>query len=63
MTDIVERLRKEGAMAGHYDVPAIQREAANEIERLSKYETTVKRIAWDYIELSPHLVAALRCQS
>ena len=34
MTDIVERLRAEGAMAGYYDAPAIQREAADEIERL-----------------------------
>lgn len=34
MTDIVERLRAEGAMSGHYDAPAIQREAADEITRL-----------------------------
>ena len=34
MTDIVERLRTDGAMAGHYDVPAVQRAAADEIERL-----------------------------
>lgn len=34
MSDIVERLRSEGALAGHYDAPAIQREAADEIERL-----------------------------
>jgi hypothetical protein len=34
MTDIVERLRTEGALAGHYDTPAIQRQAADEIERL-----------------------------
>ena len=34
MTDIVERLRAEGAMTGHYHVPAIQREAAAEIEWL-----------------------------
>ena len=34
MTDIVERLRTDGAMAGHYDVPAVQRVAAEEIERL-----------------------------
>lgn len=34
MTDIVERLRAEGALAGHYEAPAIQREAADEIERL-----------------------------
>ena len=34
MTDIVKRLRAEGAMAGHYDAPAIQREAAAEIEWL-----------------------------
>jgi cell fate (sporulation/competence/biofilm development) regulator YmcA (YheA/YmcA/DUF963 family) len=34
VNDIVERLRAEGALAGHYDAPAIQREAADEIERL-----------------------------
>lgn len=34
MTDIVERLRADGALAGYYDAPAIQREAADEIERL-----------------------------
>jgi hypothetical protein len=34
MSDIVERLRSEGALAGHYDAPAIQREAADEIDRL-----------------------------
>lgn len=34
MTDLVDRLRAEGALAGHYDAPAIQREAAAEITRL-----------------------------
>jgi len=34
MSDIVDRLRSEGALAGHYDAPAIQREAADEIDRL-----------------------------
>ena len=34
MTDIVERLRTEGAMKDYYDVPALQRDAADEIERL-----------------------------
>ena len=34
MTDIVERLRADDALAGHYEAPAIQREAADEIARL-----------------------------
>lgn len=34
MTDIVDRLRTEGAMKDYYDVPALQRDAASEIERL-----------------------------
>lgn len=34
MSDIVERLRTEGAMKDYYDVPALQRDAADEIERL-----------------------------
>lgn len=34
MADIVERLRADGALTGYYDAPAIQREAADEIERL-----------------------------
>lgn len=34
ITDIVERLRTEGAMKDYYDVPALQRDAADEIERL-----------------------------
>jgi len=34
MTDIVERLRSEGGWAGFYDVSGVQREAADEIERL-----------------------------
>ena len=34
MSDIVDRLRTEGAMKDYYDVPALQRDAADEIERL-----------------------------
>lgn len=34
MTDIVERLRTEGAMKDYYNVPALQRDAADEIDRL-----------------------------
>ena len=34
MSDIVDRLRTEGAMKDYYNVPALQREAADEIERL-----------------------------
>ena len=34
MTDIVIRLRTEGAMKDYYDAPALQRDAASEIERL-----------------------------
>ena len=34
MTDIVERLRKENSMPPYYGVPAIQADAAAEIERL-----------------------------
>lgn len=34
MSDIVERLRADGAMKGYYAAPAIQREAADEIEKL-----------------------------
>ena len=58
MTDIVERLRSmlacdPGCEGRCHDCPtSVASDAANEIERLSKYETTVKRIAWDYIELS-----------
>jgi hypothetical protein len=36
----------------HEETADALKEARIEIERLSKYETTVKRIAWDYIELS-----------
>ncbi len=32
--NIVKRLRTENSMPGYYDVPAIQRDAADEIERL-----------------------------
>lgn len=32
--DIVARLRIEGSLNDYYDVPALQREAADEIERL-----------------------------
>ena len=39
MTDIVKRLRADGALAGYYDAPAIQREAADEIERLREVLT------------------------
>ncbi len=34
MTDLVNRLRTENSMMGYYDSPAIQIEAANEMERL-----------------------------
>jgi hypothetical protein len=34
MVDIVEQLRADGAMKGYYAAPAIQREAADEIEKL-----------------------------
>ena len=36
----------------HEETADALKDARVEIERLSKYETTVKRIAWDYIELS-----------
>jgi hypothetical protein len=44
MTDIVERLRSDGALAGHYDAPAIQREAADEIERLRAERDQAKKV-------------------
>lgn len=50
MTDIVERLRSEGALAGHYDAPAIQREAADEIERLREALARVMQWAEAYPE-------------
>lgn len=34
MTDLVSRLRTENSMMGYYESPAIQIEAADEIERL-----------------------------
>ena len=52
MTDIVERLEMLAGANPPNTVTDVLREAADEIKRLSKYETTVKRIAWDYIELS-----------
>ena len=52
MTDIVERLEMLAGANPPDTVTGVLREAADEIERLSKYETTVRRIAWDYIELS-----------
>ena len=36
MTDIVKRLRTEGSLKDPHDVPALQRYAADEIERLRK---------------------------
>ena len=36
----------------HEETADALKDARAEIERLSKYEATVKRIAWDYIELS-----------
>lgn len=44
MSDIVERLRSEGALAGHYDAPALQREAAAEIERLRAERDQAKKV-------------------
>ena len=52
MTDIVERLEMLAGANPPNTVTHALREAADEIKRLSKYETTVRRIAWDYIELS-----------
>lgn len=59
MTDIIERLidaqvtvAARACDALDADVYDALGDAVNEIKRLSKYETTVKRIAWDYIELS-----------
>ena len=57
MTDIVERLRTEGAMRGLYDVPALQREAADEIERLRGIAEGRAKNAADEIE---HLRAEIR---
>jgi len=44
MTDIVRRLRSEGALAGHYNAPAIQREAADEIERLRAERAVLRQM-------------------
>ena len=59
MDDIVERLidaqvtvAARACDALDADVYDAIGDAVNEIKRLSKYETTVRRIAWDYIELS-----------
>ena len=59
MTDIIERLidaqvtvAARACDALDTDVYDALGNAVDEIKRLSKYETTVKRIAWDYIELS-----------
>ena len=52
MTDIVDRLRYEGGLSGHYEPPLLQKQAADEIERLRKYEALVHFISNDYHELS-----------
>lgn len=61
MTDIVDRLRSEGALAGHYDVPAIQREAADEIERLrdkcDKQATMLRRLMPDKFPWTPFITS------
>ena len=50
MSDIVKRLRTEGAIRGLYDVPALQREAADEIERLRGIAEGRAKNAADEIE-------------
>jgi ElaB/YqjD/DUF883 family membrane-anchored ribosome-binding protein len=60
MTDIVERLRAEGAMAGHYDAPAIQREAADEIERLRAEIVLLEATGAEASDEIERLRAALR---
>ena len=59
MDDIIERLIDAQVTVAaracdtlDTDVYDALGDAVDEIKRLSKYETTVKRIAWDYIELS-----------
>ena len=59
MTDITERLIDAQVTVAaracdtlDTDVYDALGDAVDEIKRLSKYETAVKRIAWDYIELS-----------
>lgn len=42
MTDLVNRLRTENSMMGYYDSPAIQIEAADEIERLRAREARLR---------------------
>lgn len=54
MTDLTERLRKNTRCMGHgdYDVDPLSLEAADEIDRLRKYEKLVWFIASDYHEMS-----------
>ena len=54
MTDLTERLRKNTRCMGHgdYDVDPLSLEAADEIDRLRRYEWVVKFIVTDQLELS-----------
>jgi len=65
MNDIVDRLLKEGALEGSYDVPAIQRQAAEEIKllrqvcaRLSRDLSKAQTDILPWIEKVQHLTAA-----
>jgi uncharacterized protein YjaG (DUF416 family) len=65
MSDIVDRLLKEGALEGSYDVPAIQRQAAEEIKllrqvcaRLARDLSTAQTDILPWIEKVQHLTAA-----
>jgi len=62
--DIVDRLLKEGALEGSYDVPAIQRQAAEEIKllrqvcaRLARDLSTAQTDILPWIEKAQHLIA------
>jgi hypothetical protein len=61
MSDIVERLRADGAMKGYYAAPAIQREAADEIEKLRAAMHDLAGHVWrgDWDKLKPETRAAL----
>jgi hypothetical protein len=70
MSDIVDRLLKEGALEGSYDVPAIQRQAAEEIKllrqvcaRLSSDLSKAQLDIVDWIEKTLHLSATNMEQS
>jgi len=64
MTDIVERLRSEGALAGHYDAPAIQREAADEIEWLrAERDRLAKDLAKSHKDILPWIETATQLEA